>query len=536
MGEPLRVLVYGSVDDGACDTVRLGVYREPLRDHAVELRTWGEFNDYRIQIPEAYRGRLDDAVRDGVAAIDTSPLEWADVLVFRRWYGTVHACEDCDYAAPDEATLAGHTEATGHAAVARDHIVRILLSSIEADRTVLGGRAIVYELDDDLLSPQPWLGFYRRMAGDRDLIERFARVADLVTVATPTLAASLRPFNAAVRVIRNAVVPEWYGPPPADLGSRPLSFLYYGAGARYRDYAICQDAVDEVARASGARRIWLGSDEPGIREIVDDARPYVPRVPDFARTLVEARPAIGVAPVGQDAYSRGRSELHWLEYSLAGAATVASRSMGGGIRFAGWRLRLSYEKNWQGGPANAFWRSTTFGSAQSSGRKLSPGRPNAPVVARRASGAPSEDGRHRRLVVLAGAELLAHHVEEVVQPERLEDQPVCAAIARRRGVGRLTGQNEDPHAGQWRRATQVGGQSVAVPVRQADIYDRQDRSILEGERLTFARGVGSQEVDPQAAQCSFQRPVDVLIIVHDQDGRRAASCVERCGSCHMPER
>jgi hypothetical protein len=34
--------------------------------------------------------------------------------------------------------------------------------------------------------------------------------------------------------------------------------------------------------------------------------------------------------VGQDAFSRSHSELHWLEYSLAGAATVASRTMGGG--------------------------------------------------------------------------------------------------------------------------------------------------------------------------------------------------------------
>ena len=330
MGEPLRVLVYGSIDDGACDSVRLGVYRQLLRDHDVEMRTWGELNDYRVRIPADYAGRLDDAIQDGVAEIDTAPLEWAEVLVFRRWYGTVHACEDCDTVASDEAALARHAAATGHAPVVRDRIVRVLLAAIEADRSILAGRAVVYELDDDLLSPQPWLGFYRRLAGDRDLIERFARVADLVTVATPTVAASLRPLNAAVRVIRNAVVPEWYGSAPEDPGNRPLSFLYYGVGARCRDYAICRDAVDEVARATGARRLWIGSDEPAIRNIVDEARPYAPRVQDFARQLVEARPAIGVAPVGQDAYSRGHSELHWLEYSLAGAATVASRSMGGG--------------------------------------------------------------------------------------------------------------------------------------------------------------------------------------------------------------
>ena len=38
---------------------------------------------------------------------------------------------------------------------------------------------------------------------------------------------------------------------------------------------------------------------------------------------------MGVAPLVDDAYNRARSELHWLEYSLAGAATVASALDGG---------------------------------------------------------------------------------------------------------------------------------------------------------------------------------------------------------------
>ena len=88
--------------------------------------------------------------------------------------------------------------------------------------------------------------------------------------------------------------------------------------------------MDAVARTHHARRIWLGSDEPEIRAIVDEAHGYVDSVAGFAQDLAAARPAIGLAPVGPDDYSRGRSELHWLEYSLAGAVTVASRTMGGG--------------------------------------------------------------------------------------------------------------------------------------------------------------------------------------------------------------
>lgn len=330
MAEPLRVLVYGSVDEGSCDSVRLGVYRDLLRDHDVQMRTWRELNDYRVDTPIEYLGRVDDAIRDGVAAVDLSPIDWADVLVFRRWYGTTHACANCDYSAPDKLTLLAHTTATGHTPYSRDQMVRYLLGRIEKEPAFLKGRAMVYELDDDLLSPQPWLGFYNRIQGDLDLIERFARRADLVTVTTPVLAGRLSRFNAAVRVVRNAVNPSWYEPGPSDPAPGPPSFLYYGVAARLHDYAVCRDAVDETARATGARRTWIGSDEPEVRAVVDEALPYVQEVRGFARQLAAARPSIGLAPLGQDAFSRGHSELHWLEYSLAGAATIATRTMGGG--------------------------------------------------------------------------------------------------------------------------------------------------------------------------------------------------------------
>jgi Glycosyl transferases group 1/Glycosyl transferase family 2 len=328
MAETLHVLVYGSMDAGVCDFVRLGVYRDLLARHDVEIRTWGDFNDYRVQIPADYADRLDDAIRDGVATIDLAPIEWADVLVFRRWYGTIVGCEECDFVALDAARLDRHCQATGHQPIHRDRIIRPLLAEIERNRAVLRGRAVVYEIDDDLLSTEPWVGFYGRLQGDMDLVQRLARLADLVTVTTPTLAGKMLHINSAVRVIRNAVAPEWYEAPSAD--PRPLSFLYYGVASRLHDYAICRDAVDITASATGAPRIWLGSDVPEVRAVVDQALPYEASVRGFINRLVETRPAIGLAPVGHDPYSRSRSELHWLEYSLAGAATVASRIMGGG--------------------------------------------------------------------------------------------------------------------------------------------------------------------------------------------------------------
>jgi glycosyltransferase involved in cell wall biosynthesis len=74
------------------------------------------------------------------------------------------------------------------------------------------------------------------------------------------------------------------------------------------------------------RRVWLGSDNPTVRAVVDEAIPYVAGVPEFAAALVRAQPHIGLAPVLDEPFNRARSELHWLEYTLAGAATIASRT------------------------------------------------------------------------------------------------------------------------------------------------------------------------------------------------------------------
>ena len=47
--------------------------------------------------------------------------------------------------------------------------------------------------------------------------------------------------------------------------------------------------------------------------------------------------------------------------------------------------------------------------------------------------------------MLAVAELLANYIEEVMQPEGLLDQAVGAGPAGRDRIGRLTGQDQDPH-------------------------------------------------------------------------------------------
>ena len=336
MTSSLHVLVYGSFDAGACDEIRFGMHVAALAERGVELRS---LESMSVSVPAALAGSKDAAFASEDAVVDRAQLDWADVIVFKRFYVTQWSCRDCALVGASGADLVRHRLGTGHRTNEPDRLIRPLFTAFEQHPELLRGRGLVYESDDDLLNVQDWNGMWRRIAPERDIIERMIRRADLVTVATPVLAERHRPFNDEVRVIRNAIDPAWYeldAPVTAVQGDPRL--LYYGSAVRMRDYAVCRPAVDDlVAMHPGARRVWLGAlgarvggaPEPVIAA-VDELGPYVDGARAFARSLAAARPDIGLAPLVGDAFDRAKSELHWLEYTMAGAATVATSIPGGG--------------------------------------------------------------------------------------------------------------------------------------------------------------------------------------------------------------
>jgi glycosyltransferase involved in cell wall biosynthesis len=203
--------------------------------------------------------------------------------------------------------------------------IRPLVQLLEAEPGVLGERSLVYDADDDLFAADLSVGDEDIL--ERDLVDRILKLADLVTVATPVLARRLRSRTSAeIRVIRNALDPAWYAgaiPEPGLAGTPRV--LYHGVAARLRDYAVARPSLDLLAaEMPSLRRVWLGSEAPEIAAVVDETRSWVAGASAFAASLVAARPDIGIAPVRDTPYDRARSELHWLEYAMAGAPAIVS--------------------------------------------------------------------------------------------------------------------------------------------------------------------------------------------------------------------
>jgi glycosyltransferase involved in cell wall biosynthesis len=336
-GAGLHVLVYGSLDAGVTDSLRVGSFVGSLAQHGVEVRSWQSFTDDLLVSPGTRaepRGCTagaagDDFLRDsGLTA-----LAWSDVVVFRRWRSTHFVCTECEMAFGGDDKLAAHVRSTGHRTLAPDTLIRPIVELLASHPELLGDRGVVYDTDDDILDYPDWTGLGAAARRERDLALRILSIADVVTAATPVLADRLRPHaRGDLRIVRNAVDPAWYsGTPEAGLRGDPR-VVYHGVPVRLRDYEVARPAVDELAHGHhGLRRVWIGAaHEPRVVACVDEARPWVDGLAPFGAALVAARPDIGLAPLLDEPFNRAKSELHWLEYSMAGAPTVATAFDGPG--------------------------------------------------------------------------------------------------------------------------------------------------------------------------------------------------------------
>jgi glycosyltransferase involved in cell wall biosynthesis len=299
----------------------------------VQVRAWQSFADDLLgggarssPEPASVGG---DFLRDsGLTA-----LAWANVVVFRRWRSTHLVCTECELGFVREPEMSAHVRSSGHHTIVPDLLLRPIVDLIASHPELLGERAVLYDSDDDVLGYPAWTGVGVAAARERDLTLRVLSLADVVTAATPVLAERLRQHTRGeVRVIRNAVDPAWYAgtAEPGLVGATRVA--YHGVPVRLRDYQVARSAVDAVAASvPGVRRVWLGAaHEPRVAACVDEVRPWVDGLAEFGAALVSAGPDIGLAPLLDEPFNRAKSELHWLEYAMAGAATIATAFSGPG--------------------------------------------------------------------------------------------------------------------------------------------------------------------------------------------------------------
>ncbi len=296
-GEPgLRVLVtVAHPRHGASDRARLGSLIAPLGDLGISLRPWTQ---PRLAAPGEPRS-VDDA----------AAVLWADVIWVRRFANPL---------IPD--TEDGTFVPSGFGE---------LLEAIAEDPWLLRGRRVVYDLDADLLSPRSGTLAEGVLAVDGQ-VDTLLSIADLVTVATPTLAelVARRVAGDRVRVLPTAIAAGDYAVTTRDPRRLPVVACIDGLDGPGGIEGWLPELMSTRERSASFRLVRLV--DPSAPAIVgfDEIITADEGSADWVAALVELAPDIVLAPSTGDRFAAAASPLPWLEASAVGAATIAAGGPG----------------------------------------------------------------------------------------------------------------------------------------------------------------------------------------------------------------
>lgn len=273
---------------------------------------------YRMRLPQRYSGVVCDVetrlkfVHDGTKVLSPG-VEGADVVVFQR---------PMDWRMP------------------------ALIEALQRK-----GVAVVVELDDDLSALDPHHVSYPLMhprlnpLGNWQILKQCCRRADVVTVSTPSLAARYAAPGKAI-VIPNYVEARlldfeveqrydfgWTG----IVASHPHDLQVMGTGPR--DLVRDGSSFRVVGDGNGVAEV-LGLDSPDV-----DVTGWLD-LDDYYRAAAELR--VGVVPLADSVFNRGKSWLKGLEFAALGVPFVASPTdQYAALQSYGAGLLISKPKYWR---------------------------------------------------------------------------------------------------------------------------------------------------------------------------------------------
>lgn len=204
------------------------------------------------------------------------------------------------------------------------------------------GKMIIWELDDDIWNIPAWNPASTVYDKAHVLLCNWmAEQADVIIVSTDPLAEVVKENTGkeAVALPNLIDLDEWPQLPPREAG--PIKILWAGSQHHDEDLNLLVEPLNQIIDEYGDKvQVLFFGDWP--REMATTEKimfshlsrqlpkrknvGFVAPVPlhDYPRTLAAIRPDIGLAPLTDCKFNKSKSNLKLLEYSMAGAATIAS--------------------------------------------------------------------------------------------------------------------------------------------------------------------------------------------------------------------
>lgn len=188
---------------------------------------------------------------------------------------------------------------------------------------------LVFEVDDNIYDVAKNSTAYKYWYPGSPLIEvteLFMQNADAMTVSTPELAEVYKHLNPNIHVLRNCQDPEIW-PEPVHKESDEIVIGWAGSSTHYDDLHIIRPVIKKILHKYKNVKFVIMGCKPDFLENIDrvEFRMDFAHVSKWPQKLSSLDFDIGVAPVVDRPFNRGKSNIKWQEYSMLSIPTVASK-------------------------------------------------------------------------------------------------------------------------------------------------------------------------------------------------------------------
>jgi glycosyltransferase involved in cell wall biosynthesis len=197
---------------------------------------------------------------------------------------------------------------------------------------------LVFDVDDAL-----WL----KSEAARAAVAATAAQADLVLAGNDYLAHELRKWARRVEVVPTAVDTDRWVPPLALRRDDPLLIGWTGSRSTLPYLEALDEPLGRALRLLDARLLVVADHPPSLPSVEPSSVQFERWTPD-AEVVAVQRMTIGLAPLQDDAWARGKCGLKMLQYLACGVPVVSADVGANGIigRSAGGALLLDPDARW----------------------------------------------------------------------------------------------------------------------------------------------------------------------------------------------
>lgn len=189
---------------------------------------------------------------------------------------------------------------------------------------------ILLDYDDDPTSLDPSNPVYDIWKHDdkQACVKEALKLADIVMVSTPHLKGVLQDLvpTADIRVVPNAQDDKLFSFEPYH-GERNKIMVLRGGSSHSKDWGQWKEGILEILnRYPDWKLAVMGYHPEWLKEISDSQLQLhqFSNIPSYFTDLMKLRPMIGLAPLVDNKFNRSKSNIAAQEFTMAGAAVIAS--------------------------------------------------------------------------------------------------------------------------------------------------------------------------------------------------------------------